>query len=381
MKIQLQFESPLLIGGKKHSSNFIETDDVIKGDIIRAAFAKIILDRCSAKNEKDFEGKKNWVFFRDCKICEECKFRKVCNKFSDIKFSYFYPKNTEIIPLSAKACKNDDKHGIYDDLITKESTCKCGNRLEFKSGLRLKDTKQSYMVKKEFLMKNGINQFTKTSSDGLLYSIETVVSTSTDYNNSELIYEGYIENMDIDDLSLFNVLRVGGDTTVGLGKCKIILIEEENVITNYKDIEKKLDFFNREYKHKKNKYQKSENEDKNNYLAVKLIGDAILNFNNDGSYKTTEELKEIWENALEINGNIHVDKVYAEIENYRGYDNSLNTDSKREKAKCYVKKGTVIVFSTEADIKELYEAIKNRKNFGEEEINGFGQYELYLGGL
>ena len=28
-----------------------------------------------------------------------------------------------------------------------------------------------------------------------------------------------------------------------------------------------------------------------------------------------------------------------------------------------------------------YEAIKNRKNFGEEEINGFGQYELYLGGL
>ena len=46
-----------------------------------------------------------------------------------------------------------------------------------------------------------------------------------------------------------------------------------------------------------------------------------------------------------------------------------------------MKKGTVIVFSTEADIKELYEAIKNRKNFGEEEINGFGQYELYLGGL
>ena len=237
------------------------------------------------------------------------------------------------------------------------------------------------MVKKEFLMKNGINQFTKTSSDGLLYSIETVVSTSTDYNNSELIYEGYIENMDIDDLSLFNVLRVGGDTTVGLGKCKIRLIEEENVITNYKDIEKKLAFFNREYKHKKNEYQKSENEDKNNYLAVKLIGDAILNFNNDGSYKTTQELKEIWEKALEINGDIHVDKVYAEIENYRGYDNSLNTDSKREKAKCFVKKGTVIVFSTESDIKELYEAIKNKKNFGEEAINGFGQYELYLGGL
>ena len=34
MKIQLQFESPLLIGGKKHSSNFIETDDVIKAEYI-----------------------------------------------------------------------------------------------------------------------------------------------------------------------------------------------------------------------------------------------------------------------------------------------------------------------------------------------------------
>ena len=35
-------------------------------------------------------------------------------KFSDIKFSFFYPEGSEIVPLTAMKCKEDDSHGYID---------------------------------------------------------------------------------------------------------------------------------------------------------------------------------------------------------------------------------------------------------------------------
>ena len=52
MRVALNFESPVLIGGKKSGSNFINSDDVIKGSVIRAAFAKAILSRCPVKGKE-----------------------------------------------------------------------------------------------------------------------------------------------------------------------------------------------------------------------------------------------------------------------------------------------------------------------------------------
>lgn len=390
MKIQLKFESPLLIGGKKHSSNYIETDDVIKGSIIRAAFAKAILNRCAAKDEKDFNEKKNWVFYREVKSCDGCRFEGICKKFSDITFSYFYPKNTEVIPLSAKSCKLDDKHGVYDDLTCKDTSCnKCNGRLEFKSGLRLKDSKEDYKVRKSYYIKNGINPYTKTSKDGLLYSIETITGTNDKDENQELIYEGYIENMTKDDIKMFNILRVGGDTTVGLGKCTIQVCDELEQDRSFDKIKSYLEKFNEEYKSKNNKNKecddkdenKKDQNDDNKYLAVVLKGDAILNFEDNGTYKTTDELKLIWQKAFNLKDSIKVEKVYTEMENYRGYDTSIAGINKRKESKSLVKKGTVIVFSAQSSLEKLYDSIMSIKNFGDEGINGFGQFEVYLGGV
>lgn len=382
MKIQLKFESPLLIGGKKHSSNYIETDDVIKGSVVRAAFAKVILNRCAAKDEKDFNGKKNWVFYRGLKSCNGCRFEGICKKFSNITFSYFYPKNTEVIPLSAKSCKLDDKHGVYDDLTCKDACCnKCNGRLEFKSGLRLKDSKECYKLRKSYYMKNGINPYTKTSKDGLLYSIETITGTNAENENPELVYEGHMENMTKDDINLFSILRVGGDTTVGLGKCTIQVCDEIEENRTFNKIKSYLDKFNEKYKDKKFNDKNEIKEDKNKYLAVVLKGDAILDFENDGAYKTTDEFKGIWQKALNLKESIKVEKVYSEMENYRGYDNSISGINKREKSMNLVKKGTVIVFSAQSSLEELYDSIMSIKNFGDEGINGFGQFEVYLGGV
>lgn len=379
MKVQLNFSSPLLIGGKKHSANFIECDDVIKGSVVRAAFAKVILRNCPSKNDKTFEGKENWVFFRDMPHCKCCKYKTICKNFSDASFSYFYPKDTEIIPLSAKVCKIDNNHGFYDDLTFNDTVCKCGGRLEFTTGLRTKEkVSKPFKVKKTLSMRNAINPYTETSADGMLYSLETIVGTSFNKDINEIVYEGSIHGINEEDLKNFRNLRVGGDTTVGLGKCSIKVVKESKDEHSLLNLQKFSDTY-------KNRLEKNDSkldfDKKLNYIAIKFIGDAILNFNFDGTYKTTKELKEIWEKALELDSDIHVDKVYAEMDNYRGYDDSINGSNKREEAISLVKKGTVIVFSSKRELKDLYNVLNNKVNFGNEGINGFGEFKIYLGGI
>lgn len=399
MKVQLVFSSPLLIGGKKTSSNFIESDDVIKGSVVRAAFAKVILNNCNKKVKN--KNKDNWVeFIDDNENCHKCCYANTCKKFSEMKFSYFYPEDTEVIPLTAMGCKTEPKsHGYIDCLVdSKANGCpKCGERVEFKTGLRDRNTKLEYDVIKDVFIKNAINPYTKTSSDGKLYSIETVVAT----NSKEIverkvapkcIYEGYIENFTEEDAKLFRKLRVGGDTTVGLGKCKI---KFNNVEEKFIDLDV-FELFCKRYKDMNDK------KDDLLYFSIKLIADAKLNFEESkksyfeeigfsNNYLTTEAYKEIWKRALKINeilkcDDIEVEKVYTEMINYRGYDTSKKGPDKRSEAISLVSKGSVVVFRTKKDVKDIFNKLKElfeqkKLYLGVDNENGFGQYEIYDGGI
>lgn len=391
MKVLLDFKSPLLIGSKKHSSNFIESDDVLKGSVVRAAFAKVILDNCCERNEddvKEVNGKKkrNWVYFRDKSGCGECCFNNICKEFSNIKFSYFYPKGTEIIPQTAMVCKTDKNHGFIDLLVddTGKGCTKCedGSRVEFTNGLRTAgENKKPYSVIKSFTTKNKINPYSKTSADGMLYSIETISCTpikddSDNEDESKLLFEGSIEGISDEDLLLFKRLRVGGDITTGLGKCNLskLEVEENKIELDY--IEK----FSADYK-ERNRARCFINEN-SNYISIKFIGDCILNFDFDGEvYLDTDELKKLWRKPLELDEDINIEKIYTEVINYRGYDNSSISEDQREEAVTLISKGTVMVFSSEKSLEDLYSyfQIKQRCGFGLENENGFGDFEIYLG--
>lgn len=375
MKVQLNFSAPLLIGSKKESSNFIESEDVIKGSVIRAAFAKVILSNCAERDNKNLKDKDNWIFFKDGEGCVNCRYKDICKNFSNITFSYFYPKDTEVIPLSARICKNSNNHGFYDDLIIKEYECKeCKGRLEFTTGLRtLGKGSIPYKVEKSVSMKCAINPYTQTSKDGQLYSIETVSGTSLKQGKMELVYEGNIEGITKEQISVFRTLRVGGDTTVGLGKCMLKLLSDNNV--EKVDI-RQLKNFSNQYKYK---WHKELKEDGINYIAICFTADSMLRFDYDGSYKTTDEFKSIWQQSLGIDSSINVDKVYTQIENYRGYDNSICGLDKREKPCSIIKKGTVIVFSSYKPLEELLDIFSDIKSFGDESINGFGKFKIYTG--
>ncbi|WDU82989.1 hypothetical protein [Caloramator sp. Dgby_cultured_2] len=65
MRIIAEFLSPLLVGTKKLSSNYIEGADYIAGDVMRAAFARTILNNCKEfKNDiVEVEGQQKEIGF------------------------------------------------------------------------------------------------------------------------------------------------------------------------------------------------------------------------------------------------------------------------------------------------------------------------------
>src|SRR5690606_11211101 len=138
-----------------------------------------------------------------------------------------------------------------------------------------------------------------------------------------------------------------------------------------------LEDFNAKYKtHNKIK------EETTRYFAIKFTSDAKLNFGHidlDG-YMTTEQYKEAWLKALGIDLDIQVEKVYAEVFNFRGYDTSKVGEDKRESAVHMVEKGSVIVFKTSLGFDRVVEYFKSIEGFGEDTQDGFGKFEYHTGG-
>ncbi|SDL41837.1 hypothetical protein SAMN05216497_13113 [Clostridium cochlearium] len=376
MRVKLKFESPFIVGGKNIERNYIESLDYIQGNVVRAAFAKIILNNCNEYKRDETvmvngKRKKNWVYYRNKEKCKTCKFRNLCKNFSDIKFSYFYPEGTEIIPLTLMKCKKDDNHNFVDCLIEQRQCkdCKTGDkRVEFTTGF-IKDG-ELYKVKKDFLIRTAIDKYTKTSKDENLYSILVVSETSKNKN----VFQGNIQGIDEKDLKIIDELRIGKYISVGLGKCKLF-IEKEPKVDKSKII-KNMNRFNEKYK----SFNK-ENCDMN-YFALKFTSDARLDVElRDISYKTNEEYKDMWHKALNIEEEFKIEKVYSEINNYRGYDMSRADKGIREDAVLMAEKGTVIVLKTDKSFKEIYNDFSQLQGLGEENENGFGDFKFYFGGI
>jgi hypothetical protein len=377
MRISLKFSTPFIVGGKRLTSNYIESMDYIQGNVVRAAFARVILDNCEAYNENEVETingeeKKNWIHFREDKKCRNCKFQSWCKKFSDIKFSYFYPKDTELIPATAMICKNNEEHGFIDSLIEERKCTECPDkkgRVENTDGY-MKNNKK-YDVTKSLTSKTSIDRYTKTAYDGKFYSLVSV--TETEKETKENIYEGCIEGVSQEELKVFDYLRIGTYTSVGYGKCNIE-VKKENKKEYYTEINKI-----KEYSRKYKEFNKI--EDNQNYIALMLTSDVKLQFNyQDNEYLSTEKLKGSWNDALQLD-TLELQKVYADTFNYRGYDMSKVEDDKREEVVMMVKKGGVLVFSSDYSIEKINSILKEKRGIGLENENGFGDFRIYYGGI
>jgi CRISPR-associated protein Csx10 len=397
MKVKFKFNSPFLVGGIKRVSNYIESLDYISGNVVRAAFAKYILSNCPYYDRDEYieiDGvkRKNWVYYRDKPQCEDCSLKSLCQKFSDIKFSFFYPEGTSIIPATAMRCKMYPEHGFIDRLTVERPLCrKCDNndgRVEFVTGY-MKDGKD-YTVTKSLYTRAAIDKYTGTAKDGMLYSLQAVTATGKQDDIQHNIYEGSIWGVTKEDLLPVKHLRIGKYISVGFGKCDIIINEndvEEKYSVNIDGVEdskiliENMANFNEIYK--KCNYVK----DDLSYFAVMLTSDTKLNYNlkdfkNRGKCITMDEYKNIWLTSLcipELIEDFKIEKVYAEVFNFRGYDTSKVEEYQRKQPTHMVQKGSVIIFKTSKDFQNILDTFTSLDSFGFDTINGFGQFDFYFG--
>lgn len=373
MKVKLIFQSPLIVGGRKLASNYIESLDYIQGNVVRAALVKHILNNCSEYIEDKVEvvngiKRKHWVYFRDREGCTDCKYKSLCSKFSDLTFSFFYPERTEVLPLTAMRCKTNEEHGFIDCLIHNKECKVCKGRVEFVTGY-VKDG-SDYSVVKENITKTGINRYTQSSKDGSLYSIVAVTETSENKN----IFEGNIDGLTKEEFQLISELRVGKYLSIGFGKCRLEL--EDEIKKDNNKLISDLTIFSEKYKG----FNSSSKEC--NYFAIKLNSDAKIDIkDNLIEYKTTAEYKKIWQKVLGINEDFKIHKIYSETFYFRGYDMSKPSQDKREKPVYMVEKGSVFVFETKKSFEEVINYFNELGGIGEERENGFGEVQFYFGGV
>jgi len=391
MRARLEFKSPFIIGGIKPVPNYIETLDYIPGNVLRAAFARYILNNCPCFSQNEVaiingEKRKNWVYFRDKQECVNCRLKSLCVSFSKVKFSFFYPEGTDVIPLTTMRCKMKPEHRLIDVLIEKRECPDCladgisDARVESITGyLKYNDI---YKVNKTLLTRTAVDKYTGTAKDGMLYSIEAITGT---HDGGSIIYEGQVEGIPDEAMSMIEELRVGKYTSVGFGKCSISFDNEryDEEKPADEDLVKKLQLFNKKYK------DYNEIKDNNNYIAIKFTADTKLDFRGlDGGktslsgYINKDYLKDIWLNSMnseKINPQgYRIDKVYAEVFNFRGYDTSKIGDV-REEPVHMAQKGSVIVFKTEKSFSEITNDFESIDGFGLDVANGFGRFAFHFG--
>ncbi len=118
-----------------------------------------------------------------------------------------------------------------------------------------------------------------------------------------------------------------------------------------------------------------------------LTSDTKLNYNlkdfkNRGKSITMDEYKNIWLTSLcipELIEDFKIEKVYAEVFNFRGYDTSKVEEYQRKQPTHMVQKGSVIIFKTSKDFQNILDTFTSLDSFGFDTINGFGQFDFYFG--
>ena len=333
-RIQLKITalSPLAIAAKKPGS-VSEAEDHIPGSVIRGAIASQILQLSNQQTPRiaeqnlvtgggDFEalflGDKPAIFQNAYPAVAKIPDESNSNKSKPDLISRVVNEAIMVLPATAVSSKTDpgfkiskDKeNGVFDTLIDRfyadaynfpyDPSCpKDRGRVEPFSGFYSKtdDSKAEYRYRSHsnstrFLTRVGINRQRATSQDDILYSIEVLnesfQETPQGQNWHPVVYRSDILVKDADlAQSLtdfinqnFQIFRLGGATSRGLGKVEIIA----NIEGTLTDVESRIKQFNQQLKIRWQLWSVFGTPENNllenrTYFTLDLQADAILTEN------------------------------------------------------------------------------------------------------
>lgn len=369
-KIKAVLKSPLMIGGKTLSSNYRESRDYIPGSVLRAAYAKALVERCH------YEQRNYWLDYKDEPQCKECEFRTICQRFSQLVFPTLYPFGSRPYPMTAreKKYKYKEERSVLDILKSRLSLSE--NDLDESARKRLegvhKDGKTVKLIHST-ITRTAIDYYRNTAKEGLLYT-QNVISEKYLKANKELAdvyFSGEIQLSPEEEKELcrIEVLHIGAGITKGFGVCYMFYEEQTDKDTSEK-IEERVKEFNLGMK-----------EDKQ-FVVLDLLTDAYLGLEEIGDDSlsqteiSTEQMLAFLEKQIGLpKEKYHLYKVFKSQEILRGFDTSKNTEKEmRRRGHLVVKAGAVFayqVLSEYIDGKEL--AALEERGIGKHTEHGFGK--------
>lgn len=348
--VKFLFESNVISGGIKTVNNFLKTEDVINGAVVRAAFANDILFECEYA-EENINGKQYWLAEREAvghPYCETCKCREICKKFSDMTFSDLTPENSMPAPFTAKACKNcGTEHPIMDTIMKNDALkCSvCGGRMEALKGIINKDTYASVKVKHSITTHTAIDMYTRTVKDGSLFSVEAI--------RRGAVYQCEIDDCDTGMIYEGKVIYLGKYSSCGFGKIRIVSISD---IPN-RDVAAAIRQMNEKFPQK----------DGRDYASLLFLSSAKLDIDTCGAAPlTTEEYKKIWKARLfGEDAPVEVEQVYAQNIPYHGFDTSeFYRNNCRRKTDILTEAGSSVKISFAKGSREAIEFLEKLEKVG-----------------
>lgn len=365
-KITAVLKSPLMIGGKTLDSNYRESKNYIPGGVLRAAYAKAIIERCSYKQE-------NYLLcYMEKEDCKTCQFKTICKNFSEIVFPTLYPLGSTPYPITAreKKYKEEEEKGIFDIL---KSRLIMKNKLRRESewqrleGLH-KDEEKIELVY-SIITRTAINYQCNTAKEGALYT-QNVISgqyLAKDKKIIEAIFTGEIPLSleEKEELNHIKILHIGADITRGFGLCQMCCEEEIQEDTS-EAIKKRIEQFNHGI------------EGQKPFVILDFLTDAYLGLDEIGedtwsqTKVSDEEFKRFLEEKIGLsNEKYHLFKVFKLQELLFGFDTSKKTEKEmRRKGHIVIKAGAVFAYQYQAKLEDIKE--EELKELCKLEMNGIG---------
>lgn len=372
-KIKAVLQSPLMIGGKTLNSNYRESRDYIPGSVVRAAYAKALVERCAC------EQKNYWLDYKGQDVCKKCSFKSVCENFAHIKFPVLYPLGSSPYPVTARKKKyeNEGEHSILDVLKSRLTT-------------QEKADGESDWIRPEGFHCNGVpvrlihSAITRTaidyrrnaSKDGSLYTQNVISEKYLDSGQelADVVFSGDIcltQDMK-KELEKIKTLHVGADVTRGFGICRMSLEESKEDDTPEKMAERI-----REFHHGINTEKPFITLDlmTDAYLGLEEIGEDSLSQTN---FSDGQMIAFLEEKIGLPKDRYRLWKAYKFQEILRGFDTSKATEKEmRRQGHLVVKAGAVFVYRSlekEIDAKELLEL--EQCGIGKHVEHGFGKIRI-----
>lgn len=372
-RIKAVLKSPLMIGGKKLNNNYRESKDYIPGSVLRAAYARALIQRCA------FKQKHNWLAFQAQSECETCTFQTVCKHFSKISFPALYPLGGSPYPITAREKKYQEKEDteIFDILkIRLAGQGKAQAESEWKRLEGIHQCGRQVKLMHSAITRTAVDYYRNAAKEGSLYTQNVILEQYQDENKElcDVMFAGSIRLSPEEEkeLNQIRILHIGADVTRGFGICHMFFGEQTAEDTP-EQIKIRIEEFNAGI------------TGEQQFVILDLLTDAYLGLEDIGADSVSqtdisdEQMLSFLEEKIGLpNEKYHLWKVYKFQEVHGGIDTSKETETgMRRQARLVVQAGAVFIYQAFEEDIDGAELLKlEKKGIGMYTEHGFGRIRI-----